>query len=241
MVWGVGVSNALLLALGYAATQALKCCCCVDSVQAEHGVCVHLLQVFGGVSLVQGVSDLLSLGGLLAMSDYLGVNGVPLSSRCNAMVLLTLAALVHGLTVCHCCLSMVFFREGQSFLSAIGLGKFVLHHNISSAAAAGETASPQAAYYRGGGRALGTIASNRGATATTAPSYANGGPREDVRYSRISSSGPVTPGRSGTLAGEPPVAAAAVMEAVPLMLADGSGRGAGDWRNPGGVPAAVNV
>ncbi|CAM9615128.1 unnamed protein product, partial [Laminaria digitata] len=63
--WGTGVAEMMALVVGFNAVRALKCCCCPDSVPAEHRFCINLLKAYGTLSAVLLVSDLISFGFIL--------------------------------------------------------------------------------------------------------------------------------------------------------------------------------
>ncbi|CAN0177521.1 unnamed protein product, partial [Phaeothamnion confervicola] len=59
--WHAAVAEALAAVLGWAAGQALRCCCCPDSVQAEHRCCVGLVKAWAAAAAVLLLGDMVSL------------------------------------------------------------------------------------------------------------------------------------------------------------------------------------
>ncbi|CBJ33566.1 conserved unknown protein [Ectocarpus siliculosus] len=161
--WGSTVGEVMALVVGFNALQALKCCCCPDSVPAEHRFCVNLLKAYGALSAILLVSDLLSFGAILGQSCFVTWSGVSDTSRHYGLALLLVAAAVHGLAVAACIEGGVIFRDGQTFLSTIGLKQVVTAYSFGANSGGNTTAAAitSGRLYRGGGRSTGTAASNR--------------------------------------------------------------------------------
>ncbi|CAN0250236.1 unnamed protein product [Pylaiella littoralis] len=252
--WGSTVGEVLALIVGFNAVQALRCCCCPDSVPAEHRFCVNLLKAYGALSAILLASDLLSLGAILGQArsaSFVSWSGVSELSRQWGVALLVLAAAAHGLAITACIEGGLIFREGQTFLSAIGLKRVVnAYSRMADAAATSATSSgtgttpsytstsaaglTSGRLYRGGGRALGTAASNRSPpTNATAAATANANATANASASTSARGGRGVTGSSGRAARPPGVglgraaAAAGGDEAGFPLLRRGGGEGGG--------------
>ncbi|CAN0161935.1 unnamed protein product, partial [Ectocarpus sp. 12 AP-2014] len=206
--WGSAVGEVMALVVGFNALQALKCCCCPDSVPTEHRFCVNLLKAYGALSAILLVSDLLSFGAILGQSCFVTWSGVSDTSRHCGLALLLVAAAVHGLSVAACIEGGVIFRDGQTFLSTIGLKQVVTAYSLGANnaefnAGGNTTTAGTPSYvaaaaitsgrlYRGGGRSTGTASSNR-----TGPTVSRGNGGTQASGARLNRSPPVGRGGGG--------------------------------------------
>ncbi|CAM9819485.1 unnamed protein product [Scytosiphon promiscuus] len=151
--WSTGLAEAVALVVGYSTLQALKCCCWRDSQPTEHWTCVKLLKGYGALSVILLISDLLSFGAIVGQASFLEWSGVSKRSQQCGLALLAIAAIVHASAAVACAEAGALFRDGQEFLSQVGLSEAVAPGSFDTGGTSSRSSLPEA------GRALGITGS----------------------------------------------------------------------------------